>query len=157
MNLYCIGIIVLLTLTNNINFINFYRSDKTLYLLWVAITVEILLLAVIIINNGTPTIFLSYTPQFIQIDQYNYGSLQETLDVNRTRPHILLIVADDLGFNDVGYHGSQIKTPNIDYLAMTGVRLENYYVQPLCTPTRGQLLTGRYQVKKKNSNRLFTL
>jgi arylsulfatase A-like enzyme len=65
---------------------------------------------------------------------------------NVTRPHILLIVADDLGYHDVGYHGSRIKTPNIDKLALSGVRLENYYVQPLCTPTRGQLLTGRHQV-----------
>ncbi|XP_053397039.1 arylsulfatase J-like [Mercenaria mercenaria] len=65
---------------------------------------------------------------------------------NKTAPHILLIISDDLGFNDVGYHGSEIKTPNLDTLAMTGVRLENYYVQPVCTPTRGQLLTGRYQI-----------
>jgi hypothetical protein len=63
-----------------------------------------------------------------------------------TRPNIILIVADDLGYNDVGYHGSEIKTPNLDKLAMSGVILENYYVQPVCTPTRGQLLTGRYQV-----------
>ncbi|XP_053404319.1 arylsulfatase J-like isoform X2 [Mercenaria mercenaria] len=66
--------------------------------------------------------------------------------VNTTRPHIILIVADDLGYNDVGYHGSEIKTPNVDKLALSGVRLENYYVQPVCTPTRGQLLTGRYQI-----------
>jgi arylsulfatase A-like enzyme len=65
---------------------------------------------------------------------------------NETRPHILLIIADDLGYNDVGYHGSRVKTPNIDKLALSGVRLENYYVQPICTPTRGQLLTGRHQV-----------
>ena len=65
---------------------------------------------------------------------------------SNTRPNFIFIVADDLGYNDVGYHGSEIKTPNIDKLAMSGVRLENYYVQPVCTPTRGQLLTGRYQV-----------
>lgn len=61
-------------------------------------------------------------------------------------PHIILMVADDLGFNDVSYHGSEIKTPNIDWLATAGVRLENYYVQPVCTPTRSQLLSGRYQI-----------
>ncbi|XP_060590787.1 arylsulfatase B-like [Ruditapes philippinarum] len=65
---------------------------------------------------------------------------------NKTRPHIKLIIADDLGYNDVGYHGSRVKTPNIDKLALSGVRLENYYVQPICTPTRGQLLTGRHQI-----------
>lgn len=63
------------------------------------------------------------------------------------RPHIVFILADDLGHADVGYRGvSKLKTPNIDNLAREGVKLENYYVQPLCSPTRSQLLTGRYQV-----------
>ena len=66
------------------------------------------------------------------------------------KPHIVLIVADDLGFNDVSYngkfHGSAVQTPNIDRLASEGVTLGNHYVQPLCTPTRVQLMTGRYQV-----------
>ena len=60
------------------------------------------------------------------------------------RPHIVYIVADDLGWKDVGYHGSDIKTPNIDKLAQDGARLEQFYVQPMCTPTRAALLTGRY-------------
>ena len=63
-----------------------------------------------------------------------------------SRPHIIFVLADDYGFNDVGYHGSEIKTPNLDKLAGEGVKLENYYVQPICTPTRSQLLSGRYQV-----------
>jgi arylsulfatase A-like enzyme len=61
-----------------------------------------------------------------------------------SRPHIVYIVADDLGWKDVGYHGSDIKTPNIDKLAQDGARLEQFYVQPMCTPTRAALLTGRY-------------
>ena len=60
------------------------------------------------------------------------------------RPNIVYIVADDLGWKDVGFHGSDIKTPNIDKLAQTGTRLEQFYVQPMCTPTRAALLTGRY-------------
>src|SRR5262245_36518538 len=60
------------------------------------------------------------------------------------RPHILYIVADDLGWKDVGFHGSDIKTPNIDALAQGGARLEQFYVQPMCTPTRSALMTGRY-------------
>jgi arylsulfatase A-like enzyme len=60
------------------------------------------------------------------------------------RPHIVYIVADDLGWKDVGYHGSEIRTPNIDRLAQDGARLEQFYVQPMCTPTRAALLTGRY-------------
>ena len=60
------------------------------------------------------------------------------------RPHIVYIVADDLGWKDVGFHGSEIRTPNIDKLAQNGARLEQFYVQPMCTPTRAALLTGRY-------------
>jgi arylsulfatase A-like enzyme len=62
------------------------------------------------------------------------------------RPHIVHIVADDLGWGDVGYHGvaPDLKTPNIDKLAASGIRLEQFYVQPLCTPTRAALMTGRY-------------
>ena len=60
------------------------------------------------------------------------------------KPNILYIVADDLGWKDVGFRGSDIKTPNIDKLAETGARLEQFYVQPMCTPTRACLMTGRY-------------
>ncbi|KAL0970445.1 hypothetical protein UPYG_G00242040 [Umbra pygmaea] len=63
-----------------------------------------------------------------------------------TQPHIIFILVDDQGFRDVGYHGSEIKTPTLDMLAAQGVKLENYYVQPLCSPSRSQLLTGRYQI-----------
>lgn len=61
-------------------------------------------------------------------------------------PNVVLILADDFGWNDVGYHGSEIRTPHLDHLSERGVRLENYYVQPLCTPSRNQLMTGRYQI-----------
>src|SRR5262245_1176934 len=60
------------------------------------------------------------------------------------RPLILYIVADDLGWKDVGFHGSDIRTPTLDSLARTGTRLEQFYVQPMCTPTRACLMTGRY-------------
>lgn len=59
------------------------------------------------------------------------------------QPHIVFILVDDQGFRDVGYHGSEIKTPTLDLLAAQGVKLENYYVQPLCSPSRSQLMTGR--------------
>nr|XP_046231223.1 arylsulfatase B [Scatophagus argus]XP_046231224.1 arylsulfatase B [Scatophagus argus] len=62
------------------------------------------------------------------------------------QPHIVFVLADDYGWYDVGYHHSEIKTPNLDKLSAGGVRLENYYVQPLCTPSRNQLMTGRYQI-----------
>ena len=63
------------------------------------------------------------------------------------KPNILFILVDDLGWKDVGYHGSDIKTPNIDTLAQTGVRLEQFYAQPMCTPTRAAFLTGRYPLR----------
>ncbi|KAE8614011.1 hypothetical protein XENTR_v10007944 [Xenopus tropicalis] len=61
-------------------------------------------------------------------------------------PHIIFILTDDQGFHDVGYHGSDIQTPTLDRLAAEGVKLENYYIQPICTPSRSQLITGRYQI-----------
>jgi arylsulfatase A-like enzyme len=66
-------------------------------------------------------------------------------DVNAAdKPNIVYIVADDLGWKDVGYHGSDIQTPNLDILAASGARLEQFYAQPMCTPTRAALMTGRY-------------
>jgi len=62
----------------------------------------------------------------------------------KNRPNILFILADDLGWGDVSYHGSINRTPNIDRLASRGIELDQHYVAPLCTPTRVSLLTGRY-------------
>ncbi|XP_015678585.1 arylsulfatase I [Protobothrops mucrosquamatus] len=61
-------------------------------------------------------------------------------------PHVVFILTDDQGYHDVGYHGSDIQTPTLDRLAAEGVKLENYYIQPICTPSRSQLITGRYQI-----------
>lgn len=63
------------------------------------------------------------------------------------RPNVLFILADDLGWGDVGFHGSEIKTPNIDRLAAAGTRLEQFYVQPVCSPTRAAFMTGRYPIR----------
>lgn len=61
------------------------------------------------------------------------------------KPNILLIVSDDQGYNDLGFLGNGILTPNLDRLAREGVRLTNFYVAwPACTPSRSALLTGRY-------------
>jgi len=63
------------------------------------------------------------------------------------KPNIVLIVADDLGWNNVGYHGGVARTPNIDRLAREGVQLDRFYVCPLCSPTRAGLMTGRYPLR----------
>jgi arylsulfatase B len=65
----------------------------------------------------------------------------------KDKPNILIIVADDLGFGDVGFHGSDIKTPNIDRIAKDGVELDNFYSCPMCSPTRAGLMTGRYPLR----------
>ena len=57
------------------------------------------------------------------------------------------ILADDLGWNDVGYHGGDIPTPNIDRIAREGVELDRFYACPVCSPTRAGLMTGRYPIR----------
>jgi arylsulfatase A-like enzyme len=62
-----------------------------------------------------------------------------------SKPNIVHIVADDLGWKDVGFNGClDIETPNLDALAAGGAKLAQFYVQPMCTPTRACLMTGRY-------------
>lgn len=62
-------------------------------------------------------------------------------------PNIVLILADDLAWGAVGYNGSFIRTPNIDRLASQGVQLTQFYVSPMCSPTRAGLMTGRYPLR----------
>jgi arylsulfatase B len=63
------------------------------------------------------------------------------------RPHVVIFVSDDMGWNDVGYHGSTIQTPNIDRLVREGVELDRFYVFPICSPTRTALMTGRSPIR----------
>ena len=59
------------------------------------------------------------------------------------RPNVLIVLADDMGWNDASFHGGDIPTPSIDRLAAEGVELDRFYTNPKCTPTRAALLTGR--------------
>lgn len=65
----------------------------------------------------------------------------------KSPPNIVFILVDDVGWNDVGYHGSEISTPNIDALAESGIKLERSYVFPICSPTRAALMTGQNPLK----------
>ncbi len=67
--------------------------------------------------------------------------------VVEARPNIVLILADDLGWNDVSYHGGDIPTPSIDRIASEGVELDRFYACPVCSPTRAGLMTGRYPIR----------
>jgi arylsulfatase A-like enzyme len=61
---------------------------------------------------------------------------------SETRPNFLVIVADDLGFSDVGTFGGEIKTPHIDGLARDGIRFTDFHAAAACSPTRSMLLSG---------------
>lgn len=63
------------------------------------------------------------------------------------KPNIVILLADDLGWGDVGFNGGRIDTPNIDQLARDGIRLSNFRVEPLCSPTRASLMTGRWPIR----------
>ncbi len=64
------------------------------------------------------------------------------------RTNIIVIMADDFGYECVGANGcTSYRTPNLDKLAAGGARFEHCYVQPLCTPTRVQMMTGQYNVR----------
>jgi len=65
----------------------------------------------------------------------------------QTKPNIVFILADDLGYADVGFNGPDIKTPNIDKLRAAGAKLDAFYTLPVCTPSRSALMTGRYPIR----------
>jgi len=75
------------------------------------------------------------------------GVVSPALADGKKPPNILYIIADDLGWKDVGFHGSDIQTPVLDSLAKAGVQFDEFYAQPMCTPSRAAFLTGRYPLR----------
>jgi arylsulfatase B len=68
------------------------------------------------------------------------------IDTDRSRPNVILVITDDQGYGDLGFHGNPVvHTPNLDLLAAASTRLDDYHVAPTCAPTRAALLTGRWQ------------
>src|SRR6185503_17200939 len=61
-----------------------------------------------------------------------------------TRPNVVVVLVDDMGWSDIGPFGSEIATPSLDALARRGVRFTQFYATPRCSPTRASLLTGLY-------------
>jgi arylsulfatase A-like enzyme len=68
-------------------------------------------------------------------------------DAKPDRPNIIVMVADDLGWNDVGFRGGDIDTPSLDRLAAEGTELHRFYTTPICSPTRAALMTGRDPIR----------
>jgi arylsulfatase len=65
-----------------------------------------------------------------------------------TRPNIIIIMADDVGYSDIGCYGGEVATPNLDRLAGNGVRFTQFYNMGRCCPTRASLLTGLYPTRR---------
>lgn len=78
------------------------------------------------------------------IEVHGQHTKEPSSDANYSSPHLILWVLDDIGWSDVGYHGSTFPTPNIDELALSGVELDRMYVMPQCSPTRSAVMTGRF-------------
>merc|ERR1719348_495558 len=81
------------------------------------------------------------TPFLLLLSYFSTGGAEK-------KPNIIFIMTDDQGYADVGFTNpsTPFVTPNVDSLAEDAVKLENYYVHPTCSPTRGAFLTGRYAV-----------
>lgn len=75
------------------------------------------------------------------------ASQQTTTNDADTRPNVLVVVVDDLGWKDVGFHDDTFSTPHMDAMVAEGVELSTFYTAATCTPSRAQLMTGRYSYR----------
>ena len=86
-----------------------------------------------------------YYPVFLFILAFTSGcTAQDESAASKEAPNIVIVIADDMGYSDLGCYGGEIETPTLDKLAENGVRFSNYYVHNMCWPTRASLLTSLY-------------
>ena len=92
-------------------------------------------------------------PRFGQISRRKFLALSASAGAMsaaaKARPNVLLILADDLGYSDLGCFGGEIATPNLDKLASNGVRFSQFYTTARCCPSRASLLTGQYSAPRR--------
>lgn len=85
-----------------------------------------------------------------QDETINDGQFPIDLAEQEVAPNVILIITDDMGYGDFSFHGNRwIQTPNFDKLAANSIRWENFYVNPVCSPTRASTFTGRYYIRTK--------
>ncbi len=115
-------------------------------ILYKFVTVIILLLLVIFFTYGQGSNKQNFNTFNAPISKTQLRLESEEIisheNVLKSRPNILLIVADDLGYADLGVYGSEIQTPNIDSLAASGMLFTQFHTAPLCAPTRAMLMSG---------------
>jgi arylsulfatase A-like enzyme len=111
----------------------------------ISTTIILLLVASIL---GMPLLLATTTSNKAKVsnDLVDNSVVDTSASESAVSPHIVFILADDLGWNALGYNNYDLSfaTPNIDSLAQGGLTLANYYAQEICTPSRASLLTGRY-------------
>ncbi len=94
-------------------------------------------------NSHPSTVFCLFRRTFLlKLSVYSFALLSAGL-ATAAQTNVVILLADDLGWADVGYHGGPIETPSIDRLAAEGVQLDRFYSAPICSPTRAALVTGR--------------
>jgi len=115
----------------------------------------VLLLAVFVFAKVKLRKVASSDFEFQSAQTANLADLVKTRAADAPPPNVVILLADDLGWADVGYHGSDIQTPNIDRLAKEGMQLDRFYATPFCTPTRAALMTARDPIKLGAAHAVF--
>ena len=92
-------------------------------------------------------LFVRALSKLLSIALFSVASFGATQLIASEQPNVIVIVADDLGWNDVGFHGGDIDTPSLDRLAAEGAELNRFYTTPICSPTRAALMTGRDPIR----------